>query len=231
VHPSDVRIKICGLTRVDEALACLEAGADWIGLNFHPGSPRFVDPDCAAEIIAALPCPSQAVGLFVDRPADEVAATAARLGLAAVQLHGDEPPDDLLVLSHLRIIRAFRLGNAGDVRGMGEYLARAEALGRGPDAVLVDAYVPGRAGGTGTAIVGELLPLIPPHPRLILAGGLTPENVAERCRTVRPWMVDVASGVESSPGRKDPEKVRRFIQALKSACAPGDARTSPAGST
>jgi phosphoribosylanthranilate isomerase len=113
---------------------------------------------------------------------------------------------------------------------MGEYLARAEALGRGPDAVLVDAYVPGRAGGTGTAIVDELLSLIPPHPHLILAGGLTPENVAGRCRAVRPWMVDVASGVESSPGRKDPGKVRRFIQAVKSACDPGAARTSPTGS-
>jgi phosphoribosylanthranilate isomerase len=230
VHPSDVRIKICGLTRVDEALACLEAGADWIGLNFHPASPRYLDPGRAAEIVAALPDPSRAVGLFVDRPADEVAATAARLGLVVVQLHGDEPPDDPLVLSHLQIIRAFRLGNAADVRRMGEYLARAEGLGRAPDAVLVDAYVPGRAGGTGTAIVDELLPLLPPHPRLILAGGLTPENVAGCCRAVRPWMVDVASGVESSPGRKDAEKVRRFIQAVKSACAPEVARTSPAGS-
>jgi phosphoribosylanthranilate isomerase len=221
VHPSDVRIKICGVTRVDEALACLGAGADWIGLNFHPGSPRYVDPGRAAEIVTALPRPSRAVGLFVDRPPEEVAATAGRLGLTVVQLHGDEPPDDLLVLSHLQVIRAFRLGHADDVRGMVGYLARAEALGRAPDAVLVDAFVPGQVGGTGTAIVGDLLPLLPPHPRLILAGGLTPENVADRCRAVRPGMVDDASGVESSPGRKDPEKVRRFIRAVESTCDPG----------
>jgi len=217
VHLSDVRIKICGLTRVDEAVACVEAGADWIGLNFHPRSPRYVEPGLAAEIISALPRPSPAVGLFVDRPPHEVAAVANDLGLETVQLHGDEPPSDLVGLSHLRIIRAFRLGNAKDVREMSEYLAEAESLGRSPDAVLLDAWVAGQAGGTGTQIAGDLLSSIAPHPRLILAGGLTPENVAGRLRLIRPWMVDVASGVESSPGRKDPDKVRRFLHAVRSA--------------
>ena len=96
VHRADVRIKICGLTRVDEALDCIQAGADWIGLNFHPRSPRYVDAGLAAEIVAALPSRAQAVGLFVNRPAGEVAEIADRLGLGTVQLHGDEPPEDLL---------------------------------------------------------------------------------------------------------------------------------------
>jgi phosphoribosylanthranilate isomerase len=219
VYLPDVRIKICGLTRVDEALACVEAGADWIGLNFHPRSPRYVEPGRAAEIVSALARPSQAVGLFVDRPADEVVALAERLGLGAVQLHGNEPPRDLLALARLWIIRAFRLGDASDVRRMNDYLAEAEALGRGPDAVLIDACVSGKAGGTGEPIADDVLPLIPPHRHLILAGGLTSDNVAERVRRVGPWMVDVASGVESSPGRKDPEKVRQFIHAVRSARA------------
>ena len=96
VRRADVRIKICGLTRVDEALDCIQAGADWIGLNFHPRSPRYVDAGLAVEIVAALPSRAQAVGLFVNRPAGEVAEMADRLGLGTVQLHGDEPPSDLL---------------------------------------------------------------------------------------------------------------------------------------
>lgn len=214
--PFDVRIKICGLTRVDEALACVQAGADCIGLNFHASSPRFVEPPQAREIVAAIPRPSQAVGLFVNRPAEEVVRVADRLGLRAVQLHGDEPPEDLLVLDRFWIIRAFRLGCGDDVRALRDYLDRAVAVGRAPDAVLVDAYVSGQAGGTGTLVAEDLLSLIPSLPRLILAGGLTPENVADRIARVRPWMVDVASGVESSPGRKDPEKVRAFIRAARS---------------
>jgi phosphoribosylanthranilate isomerase len=216
VFGSDVRIKICGLTRVDEAVACVNAGADWVGLNFHVRSPRHVDLERAAEIIAALPRPSQAVGLFVDRPAIEVASVARSLGLMAVQLHGDEPLQDLLILDHLWIIRAFRLASAADVERMSDYLTHAGELGRLPDAVLVDAFVSGQAGGTGTLVAEELLPLLPPLPHLILAGGLTPDNVGERIARVRPWMVDVASGVESSPGRKDLQKVRDFIQAVRS---------------
>ena len=100
-----------------------------------------------------------------------------------------------------------------------DYLAEAATLGRSPDAVLVDAWVAGQSGGTGATIAEDLLRTIPPHPCLILAGGLTPENVAGRLRIVRPWMVDVASGVESCPGRKDPERVRRFIHAVRSARA------------
>ncbi len=212
---STVRIKVCGLTRPDEALACARLGADWIGLNFHPGSPRRVDPGAAAEIVAALPPETEAVGLFVDRPPTEVAALAERLNLRIVQLHGQEPPEDLGALASLTIIRAFRLGDAGAVARMIAYLRRCEGLGRTPDAVLVDAFVAGQPGGTGQEIASDLLALLPPLPRLVLAGGLSVENVAERVARVRPWMVDVASGVESSPGRKDPERVAAFIRAAR----------------
>jgi phosphoribosylanthranilate isomerase len=212
---STVRIKVCGLTRPDEALVCARLGADWIGLNFHPGSPRRVDPGAAAEIVAALPAETEAVGLFVDRPPAEVAALADRLNLRVVQLHGEEPPEDLRALASLTIIRAFRLSDAAAVARMIAYLRRCEGLGRTPDAVLVDAYVAGQAGGTGQEIASDLLALLPPLPRLVLAGGLSAENVAERVARVRPWMVDVASGVESSPGRKDPERVAAFIRAAR----------------
>jgi len=209
---------------VADALACASAGADWIGLNFHPGSPRRVDPGLAAEIIASLPPSTEAVGLFVDRPPGEVAGLADRLGLRIVQLHGREPPEDLPALGRLRIIRSYRLGDADDVARMNADLVRSEALGRRPDAVLVDAFVPGQAGGTGREVAAEVLAILPPLPRLILAGGLTPENVADRVARVRPWMVDVASGVESAPGRKDPVRVVAFLKAAR-----GRSADCPAG--
>jgi phosphoribosylanthranilate isomerase len=221
-HPA-VRVKICGLTSVEDAVACAELGADWIGLNFHPHSPRRVSPGVAAEIVAAVPHPAVPVGVFVDRPAFEVAELADRLGLGIVQLHGREPPEDLLNLSRFRIVRAFRIGRPTDWESVAGYLARAEALGRRPDEVLIDAYVPGQAGGTGCSIAEDLLDRRPPLPHLILAGGLTPRNVAERIARVRPWMVDVASGVESAPGRKDRAAVAAFLRAAHAAVDPDPA--------
>lgn len=212
----NVRVKICGLTRVDEAVACVQAGADLIGLNFHAGSARFVDKSQAREIIAAIARPAKAVGLFVNRPAEEVVTVAAELGLTYVQLHGDEPPEDLPVLDRLWIIRAFRLGCVADVGAMTGYLERSRQAGRSPDAVLVDAHVPGQVGGTATLVAEQVLAQVPPLRRLILAGGLTPENVADLVARVRPWMVDVSSGVESAPGRKDAVKVAAFIRAVRS---------------
>jgi phosphoribosylanthranilate isomerase len=212
-----VKVKVCGVRCATDALACAAAGADWIGLNFHPASPRCIDHRLAAEIIAALPASVEAVGLFVDRPAVEVADVAERLGLRVVQLHGQEPPDDLLALNHLFLVRAFRLGDAAAVARMSAYLEECRALGRLPDAVLVDAFVAGQPGGTGKEIADEVLDLLPSLrlSRLILAGGLTPENVGARLERVRPWMVDVASGVESAPGRKDPARVAAFVRAVR----------------
>jgi phosphoribosylanthranilate isomerase len=212
-----VRVKVCGLTSVAEALACAKAGADWVGLNFHPASPRRVDPATAARIVAALPPGIKPVGLFVDRPPSEVAATASALGLKVIQLHGSEPPEDLPALAHLFVVRAFRLGDESALAALASYLDRAAALGCPPAAVLVDGYAADLPGGTGRTIATDLLDQLPPLPRLVLAGGLTPENVAERVAQVRPWMVDVASGVESSPGRKDPALVAAFIRAARGA--------------
>jgi phosphoribosylanthranilate isomerase len=215
--PGPVRVKVCGLRTPGEALAAAEAGADWIGLNFHPPSPRYVDIDTAAAIVAALPSSARAVGLFVDRPPSEVASVASRLGLRIVQLHGAEPAADLLALAGFTLIRAFRLADASSIDRMLSYLQEAADLGRAPDAVLVDAFVAGLPGGTGRSIADELLDALPSLPRLILAGGLTPENVGERVARVRPWMVDVAGGVESAPGRKDPARVAAFIRAASDA--------------
>jgi len=212
-----VGVKICGLTRAQDAIACAAAGVDWVGLNFHPGSPRFVQPDRAAEIIAALPLSICAVGVFVDQPATEVADLCRRLGLKFAQLHGNESPEYLLSLGQLKVIRAFRLGGSSDWAGVNDYLARTGVLGCPPDAILIDAYVAGQPGGTGATVCGDVLVSMPPLPRLILAGGLTPTNVAAKVEQFRPWMVDVASGVESAPGRKDPALIAAFVRAAKSA--------------
>jgi phosphoribosylanthranilate isomerase len=216
---SPARVKVCGLTRVAEALRCAELGVDWIGLNFHLASSRRVSLEDAAAIVAVLPHGCAPVGLFVDRAPEEVRAIAARVGFRIIQLHGDEPPEDLLALADFTIIRAFRLGDASAIVRMASYLSRAEVLGRSPDAILIDAYVPGLAGGTGHAIPPELLEPLPSLPKLILAGGLTPENVAQRVALIHPWMVDVASGVESAPGRKDLEKVAAFVRNARAADA------------
>ena len=212
-----VRVKICGLTDVASARLCAEAGADWIGLNFHPPSPRCVSEPLAAGIVSALSEGVEAVGLFVDRPSAEVAAIACRVGLDLIQLHGDEPAEDLVALAPWRIVRAFRLADRAAIDRMIAYLRRAEVLGHPPEAILVDSYVAGCPGGTGQAIDSSLVDDLPAHPRLILAGGLTPENVAERLARVRPWMVDVASGVESAPGCKEMTRVRQFLDAVRGA--------------
>jgi phosphoribosylanthranilate isomerase len=210
-----VKIKVCGLTTPADAIACVEAGVDWVGLNFHPSSVRFVSAKRAAEVRRALGDRLGVVGLFVDRPATEVVATVEALRLDFVQLHGDEPPEYLAELAGLRVVKAFRLRDADSAAAIDRYVERAEALGHPLHAVLVDAYVSGQSGGTGVAIADDLLGLIPAHPRVILAGGLTPENVAERAGRVRPWMVDVASGVESAPGQKCPVRIGAFVAATR----------------
>jgi phosphoribosylanthranilate isomerase len=210
-----VRVKICGLTSVEQAVACADLGAEWIGLNFHPASPRYVAPERAAAIVAALPAHASAVGVFVDRPAAEVADIAARTGIKIIQLHGQEREEDLVALQSFEVVRAFRLDRAAAWARVIDYVARAGAISRRADAILIDAYVPGQPGGTGSLVADEVIDSIPPLPRLILAGGLTPENVAERAARARPWMVDVASGVESSPGCKDLGRVEAFMRAVR----------------
>jgi phosphoribosylanthranilate isomerase len=215
VSHTAIRVKICGLMRVDQAVACAELGVDWIGLNFCPASPRYVEPAQAAAIVAALPSSVSPVGVFVDRPAAEVAERASRVGLRVVQLHGRESPEVVGLLRPLRVVKAFRLESYAAWASVVDYLAQAATLGCPPEAVLIDSYVAGKPGGTGRTIDDDFLEGRPPLDHLILAGGLTPDNVAEHVRRVRPWMVDVASGVESAPGCKDLNKVAAFVRAVK----------------
>ncbi len=205
-----VRVKICGVTHPDDVRAAAAAGADALGFNFYPKSPRFVDSATAAALVRDTPAKIVPVGVFVQATAEAMCATANRLGLREVQWHGDGPapgggcgPYPLVV--------AYRVQGPADLE-----LIRAE-VARHRSTVLLDAHVPGQFGGTGRTAPWHLLAGFDPGVPIILAGGLTPENVAEAVRIVRPWGVDVASGVESSLGRKDPAKLRRFVEAVRAA--------------
>ncbi|MBN2580783.1 MAG: phosphoribosylanthranilate isomerase [Pirellulales bacterium] len=213
------QIKICGITDPRDALAAAEAGADALGLNFYKKSPRGITLDVARRILSALPRELVKVGVFVNAPAGEVVETFDRLELDLIQLHGDESPAFLPELDGRPVIRAFRL-SAGGLSPVVAYLAECEQIGVKPVMVLLDAHRPGQYGGTGEtadwATCAEYVkrPGLPPF---ILAGGLTPLNVAQAVRAVRPDAVDTASGVECSPGRKDPDVVRAFVQAARNA--------------
>ena len=215
------RIKICGLTDPEDAQSAVEAGADAIGLNFYARSLRAVSVDRANEIVHEDNIAAQRVGVFVNMPADAVRTVASTLCLKGVQLHGDEPPQWIAELSGYRVIRARRMGDQG-IATLAEDLEACRTAGRAPDALLVDAMSPGRYGGTGETVswtgLANYQSWLGDVP-LILAGGLTPENVADAIRTVRPWGVDVASGVESAPGVKDHAKMRCFVEEARQAFA------------
>jgi len=212
-----VRIKICGVTTPADARFAIEAGADAVGLNFYPKSPRFIAPPQAAEIVRALPAFSSMVGVFVGMPLRQVCAVAFQLGLRGVQTYDDQPPaEDTFPFAH---IPAFRVKDVAGLETVRRFVASATRLGRPPTAVLIDAHVEGLMGGTGKPAPWELLKGFDPGAPLILAGGLTPENVAEAIALVRPWGVDVASGVETSPGVKDRERLTRFIENAKRAAS------------
>jgi phosphoribosylanthranilate isomerase len=205
-----VRVKICGVTTPADALAAVEAGADAVGLNFYPPSPRFVDAATASAILRELPPFVEAVGVFVDLSlADIVRQVAALERLRTVQWIGTRR--ELVGGVPLGVIQGFAVRDQGSLAEVADYLGRCREQGSLPRAVLVDAYVAGQHGGTGRTAPWDLLAAFRPGVPLILAGGLTPDNVAEAVRRVRPYAVDVASGVEAAPGRKDVEKMRRFI--------------------
>lgn len=213
------RIKICGITNVEDARVVARAGADAVGLNFYPRSPRYVTPQKARLILDELPEGLLKVGLFVNASVDDVSRTFDRLGLGLIQLHGNEPPEFLAQLSGRPVLRAFRVGPEG-LYPMTDYLQRCSNLGCVPRMVLADADVPGVYGGTGRLADWEVFQQYPAEqwfPPLVLAGGLTPQNVVEAIGTVRPAAVDAASGVESSPGRKDPVVVAAFVRAARMA--------------
>jgi phosphoribosylanthranilate isomerase len=214
-----IRVKICGITRPQWAVAAADAGADAIGLVFAESSRRVTSFE-AARIVAALPPWVAPVGVFVDEPPVRIAGIAQAAGLVAVQLHGDEPPDAPAKLAPLKVVKAFRIGSPGDVDAAIRWRTSAELAGRLPDGYLVDAAAPGGAkGGTGLVTDWRLAARMVSEGfwPLILAGGLTPENVAEAVAAVRPWGVDTSSGVESAPGVKDPEKIRAFVEEVRKA--------------
>ena len=207
------QVKICGVTNLEDARCCAEAGADAIGLNFYPPSPRCVDADVARRIALGMPSTMTKVGVFVNASRDEMLRTCDQVGLDMIQLHGDETPQMMAELAGRRLVKAFRC-NSDDVRPLAEFLRRCEDLGCRPCGILIDAYQPRVFGGTGQAAnwslvrrLSELLVDIP----IVLAGGLRPENVAAAIEATHPAAVDTASGVESEPGRKDPQRVRAFI--------------------
>jgi phosphoribosylanthranilate isomerase len=215
------RVKICGVTNIADAEAAADAGADAIGLNFYSKSPRYIEPIDARKISTLAPTGLTRVGVVVNADTELVNNLIFVVQLEAIQLHGDEPPESLANIRTKNIIRARRFTDQG-ISAIANDLEACEKARRVPIAVLVDAATPGRYGGTGETVSW---PGLADHRRwlhgvpLILAGGLTPDNVAEAIRIVRPQAVDVASGVESSTGKKDHAKVRDFVAAAREAFA------------
>jgi phosphoribosylanthranilate isomerase len=205
------RVKICGITNLEDARVAAEAGADLLGFVFYPQSPRYVEPGSVCQIVQAIRRASFAVrfvGVFVDEAPGSVWQATSVCGLDYAQLHGSEPPETVLALRErgLDVIKAFRVRNGASLAEIERYRATA---------YLLDSYVPGQPGGTGQTFDWTLAARAKPYGPVILAGGLTPGNVAEAVRTVQPWCVDVSSAVEAAPGCKDPDKVRRFVDAAR----------------
>jgi phosphoribosylanthranilate isomerase len=206
------KIKICGITNQDDAETAVHEGADALGFVFYSQSPRYVEPAVAKQIIRCLPPFVLPVGVFVNQDLDTVRRLFDDCGLALAQLHGDESPDFCESLKR-PVLRALRL------RDRSSFLALAEFKGRmGVRGFVVDAFSDRVYGGTGHttnwSLAGEVAKAVP----ILLAGGLTPENVQEAIRQVQPYGVDVSSGVEQRPGRKDSAKIRAFIQAVRLVC-------------
>ena len=201
------RVKICGVTTAADALACARLGADAIGLNFVPTSPRRVEESAARDIVRALGEGVLVVGVVAGLTVAGMRALREATGVGCLQLHGDETPDDVTALLP-HAYKAVRVGGADDV-------ARAESMPG--DYVMVDARVEGALGGTGRTFDWSLVVGLAQRRKLVLAGGLTPDNVAAAVAMAHPWCVDVASGVESEPGVKDLAKVRAFLEAARAA--------------
>lgn len=203
-----LRVKICGITRVSDACAAVEAGADALGFMFYEPSPRNLAPEAAAAIIRELPPFIARVGVFVNAEADTVKRIAETCGLDTLQLHGEETPEYCAQFSGYRVVKAFRVRDESSLFALRSYSVSAW---------LLDSYVADQHGGTGAKFNWDLAITAKSYGcPVILAGGLTPENVAEAVRQVRPYALDVSSGVESAPGVKDHAKVAAFIRAAKS---------------
>jgi len=203
-----VRVKICGITRLDDLHAACASGADALGFVFHAASPRNVTIDAAAALVAEMPPFVQSVGLFVNAAPAFVEAVLATVPLDLLQFHGDETPADCARFGR-PFVKAIRVTRETDLVKCAADFDAARGL-------LLDAFVPGVAGGTGERFDWTLIPAALPKP-FILSGGLAPDNVAEAVRRVRPWAVDVSSGVEAAKGIKDARKMAQFIAKAKQA--------------
>jgi len=224
--PRRTRIKVCGVVRPEDAVLAAELGVDAIGVNFCKTSSRYAGPEKARAIAAALPMGVDLVGVFVDEETPAIRRLAWDVGFSTIQLHGDELAHQVFRLAPFRVVKAFRWKSGETSREVADYhRSLAGYVDEGTSkptvlaAVLLDAHRSGQFGGTGaiwnwSETVGALWPA-----PLIIAGGLTPENVCEAIRALRPYAVDVAGGVESAPGVKDPEKLRAFIAAVRAADA------------
>ncbi|OHB29395.1 MAG: N-(5'-phosphoribosyl)anthranilate isomerase [Desulfuromonadaceae bacterium GWC2_58_13] len=202
-----IRIKICGITCIEDALHAAACGADALGLVFYAKSPRAVSPDRARRIVAALPPLVTTVGLFVNESPENIRQIVETCGLDVIQLHGDEGPEQCLYPPR-RVLKALRVQGEQSLVGLDGYQVSA---------LLLDAWRPDSYGGTGHVCDWQLAARVAAERRVILAGGLTPENVSEAIGQVHPYGVDVSSGVESAPGRKDPERVEAFIRNARAA--------------
>jgi phosphoribosylanthranilate isomerase len=200
-----VRVKICGVRSLEEARVAVEAGADALGFNFWPRSPRYVAPESAREVIAAMTPLVACVGVFVNEEAERIRELVSHLGLSAVQLHGDELPEFCEKLDSLKLIKAFKVGPEFDLGSIRRYAVNA---------ILLDTGVKGSYGGTGKRFDWRVAIEAKRYGPMILAGGLNEGNVAEAIERVQPMAIDVCSGVEAEPGRKDLDKLRSFMAAV-----------------
>lgn len=202
------QVKICGITRWEDARAAIDAGADALGFNFFPGSPRYVAPAEARGIARRAPRRVARVGVFVDEPAAEIEAVAREVGLDIVQLHGEESPARVTRLARRRpVIKAFRVRRGFQPSRLAAY--------RDAAAFLLDSFTGSARGGTGRRFDWTIAARATAFGPVVLAGGLTPENVAAAIARVRPAAVDICSGVESRPGEKDPARLRALLRAVE----------------
>ena len=203
------KVKICGITNSQDADAAVEAGADALGFIFFSQSPRYIEPQIAQQLIAKLPPFVLPIGVFVNEEAETVRDIMDQCGLAVAQLHGDEPPTYCESLRR-PVLKGIRLRDRGSFLSLAEYKGRAGVRG-----FLIDAFSESSYGGTGQTVDWSIAAEAAAAAPIVLAGGLTPENVQEAIHQVKPYGVDVSSGVEASPGTKDPAKIQAFIQAAK----------------
>ncbi|ALA58708.1 phosphoribosylanthranilate isomerase [Nitrospira moscoviensis] len=206
---ASVKVKICGITNVEDAAAAVGAGADALGFVLYRQSPRYVDPAAVRAIVAGLPPFVLTVGVFVNEEAGTVRKVMDECGLALAQLHGDETASYCEALGR-PAVKALRLKDRGTFLALAEFHGRANVRG-----FLIDAYSEHAYGGTGRTVDWTLAAEAAHSAPILLAGGLTPANVAEAVRAVKPYGVDVSSGVEARPGKKDLDKVKAFIRAAR----------------